>query len=230
MKRAGVFLVALLLSACNQDGGDPADVDVEARTLVFDCAVGAQRLQVVARVEGDVLHVWLPPDIGGPYLRLAAEGPAGSYRGDRARVQLGDDTLSGSVEVRASGAQGAHALQSCRHDRRASIWEHAKLSGVDFRGVGNEPGWTLEIRESDRIDFVWDYGSRRLSVPITQRLDGDRETVFLAGTEAAGGPPRLQVTLSPGPCPDTMSDETFSTRVSVLLDERAYRGCGEPLH
>ncbi len=37
----------------------------------------------------------------------------------------------------------------CTYDRRASIWEHAKLSGVDFRAVGNEPGWVLEVREGD---------------------------------------------------------------------------------
>ena len=49
-------------------------------------------------------------------------------------------------------------IRGCTEDRYESIWEDAKLSGVDFRAVGNEPGWVLEIRDSESIRFEYDYG------------------------------------------------------------------------
>ena len=116
----------------------------------------------------------------------------------------------------------------CEHDRRASIWEHAKLNGVDFRAVGNEPGWVLEIREGVRLDLSYDYGQSSLSVPITESRS-DAETRTTTYTGSAGGR-TLIVTLSGRGCSDTMSDETFPTRVEVAFDERKLSGCGRPLH
>jgi len=34
---------------------------------------------------------------------------------------------------------------NCRNNRAMAICVDAKLRGVDFRAVGNEPGWNLEI-------------------------------------------------------------------------------------
>ena len=116
----------------------------------------------------------------------------------------------------------------CEHDRRASIWEHAKLNGVDFRAVGNEPGWVLEVREGVRLDLRYDYGQSTLSVPITEtRSEAEARTTTFTGT--ADGR-TLVVTLSGEGCSDSMSDETFPTRVEVAFDERTLTGCGRPLH
>ncbi|TNF86728.1 MAG: hypothetical protein EP301_08105 [Gammaproteobacteria bacterium] len=116
----------------------------------------------------------------------------------------------------------------CEHDRRASIWEHAKLNGVNFRGLGNEPGWVLEIREGDRLDLSYDYGQGSLSVPITEaRSDADARTTTYSGST---GERTLLVTLTGERCNDTMSDESFPTRVAVEFDGRKLSGCGRPLH
>ncbi len=116
----------------------------------------------------------------------------------------------------------------CDHDRRASIWEHAKLDGVSFRAAGNEPGWVLEIRDGDRLDLTYDYGQAELSVPIAEtRSDtGSRITTY----SGAAGERTMLVRLSAEGCSDTMSDETFPTRVEVQLEERTLSGCGRPLH
>lgn len=116
----------------------------------------------------------------------------------------------------------------CTHDHRASIWEHAKLSGVSFRALGNEPGWVLEIREGDRMDLSYNYGQELLSVPIDD-LSSDsasRTSVFTGsnGTES------LTVRLTGETCGDTMSDEVFPTRVEVEFADRRLTGCGRPLH
>ena len=116
----------------------------------------------------------------------------------------------------------------CEHDRRASIWEHAKLNGVSFRAVGNEPGWVLEIREGDRLDLSYDYGQNQLSVPVSHR-----ESDAAAGTTTYSGSAdglTIRVRLSGEGCSDTMSDETFPTRVEVEFDARKLTGCGRPLH
>ncbi len=116
----------------------------------------------------------------------------------------------------------------CEHDRRASIWEHAKLNGVDFRAVGNEPGWVLEIREGERLDLSYDYGQRRLSVPVTDTsADADKRITTLSGSADGRA---MTVRLSGGGCSDTMSDETYPTRVEVEFDDRVLSGCGRPLH
>ena len=116
----------------------------------------------------------------------------------------------------------------CEHDRRASIWEHAKLNGVNFRAVGNEPGWVLEIREGDRLDLSYDYGQASLSVPITEtRSDADSRTTTFSGSS---GGRSMVVRLTGEGCSDTMSDETFPTRVQIEFDDRKLSGCGRPLH
>lgn len=116
----------------------------------------------------------------------------------------------------------------CEHDRRASIWEHAKLNGVSFRAVGNEPGWVLEIRDGDRLDLNYDYGQSTLSVAIdeTHAETGARTTTYSGSGEGR----TLTVRLVGEACGDTMSDETFPTRVEIQLNERKLSGCGRPLH
>ncbi len=39
-----------------------------------------------------------------------------------------------------------------------SVWHRAKLRGVAFRAIGQEPGWLLEITNGTEILLVTDYG------------------------------------------------------------------------
>ena len=73
-----------------------------------------------------------------------------------------------------------------------------------------------------------DYGQGSLSVPITEaRSDVDARTTIYSGST---GERTLLVTLTGERCNDTMSDETFPTRVVVEFDGRKLSGCGRPLH
>ncbi|MFZ9151183.1 MAG: MliC family protein [Burkholderiales bacterium] len=47
----------------------------------------------------------------------------------------------------------------CREIRSLSLPEDARVRGVTFRGVGNEPGWRLEIGPAHRVLFEDGYGS-----------------------------------------------------------------------
>lgn len=115
----------------------------------------------------------------------------------------------------------------CRKNRRKAIWETAKLAGVDFRAVGNEPGWVLEIRGAE-IDLNMHYGSTRLrfgQATINSSI-APGETRY----SAALNDHTIELTLSPGPCNDSMSDEQLATSVNLVLDGKRYQGCGRALH
>ncbi len=102
-------------------------------------------------------------------------------------------------------------------------WETARAAGVDFRAVGEEPGWMLDIYTQNRIVLLWDYGEANaefpLPEPILPRWNGEiYETRTAAHT--------LRVEIRRTPCQDTMSGENFPTAVSVDIDGRTLTGCG----
>jgi uncharacterized membrane protein len=51
--------------------------------------------------------------------------------------------------------------RGCRNNRAKAAWEQARIDGADFRALGNEPGWILEIDEDTGVTFVTDYGQTR---------------------------------------------------------------------
>lgn len=115
-------------------------------------------------------------------------------------------------------------LQRCRNDRRRAVWEKAKLDGADFRAIGNEPGWNLEILEGSRIVLIADYGDSRVERPLPQPvIDQDaRSTRWDTG--------ELVVEVTGVPCRDSMSGESFESTVVVTWGEQTLRGCGRALH
>jgi len=117
---------------------------------------------------------------------------------------------------------------NCKNNQSAAIWEDAKFRGVDFRAVGNEPGWNLEIIMSERIVFIGDYGQERYAF-ITAASSIDQQTRTTAYT-AQNDRNELSVTIVGRRCRDTMSDEVFETTVTVILDGKTYQGCGKALH
>lgn len=122
-----------------------------------------------------------------------------------------------------TGAKYAGRLRRKHHGYRA-IWERAKLDGADFRAVGNEPGWNLEIRAGNQLLLVTDYGKSRVELPLPEpTLDPDaRRTRWDAG--------ELVLDVIGRPCRDTMSGEQFETQVLVTWEGQTLRGCGRALH
>lgn len=194
----------------------------EADTGVYRCPGqdGDEAISVVTRTVPDGLGVFLPPTLAAESYQVLTEQQPGVYRNETLSVSGGGDEITLQSDASAWGP--------CRRDHRASIWEHAKLNGVNFRATGNEPGWVLEIRHRDSIDLRYDYGAGRLKLPvIEERPDvAARETRILAGE----GAEQLVVLLRGETCQDTMADERFPTRVVIEFDGRRLEGCGRPLH
>jgi uncharacterized membrane protein len=102
------------------------------------------------------------------------------------------------------------------------------LSGADFRAVGNEPGWIVEIREQSKIVLITDYGTARYEFDLPElSVDAERS---ITRCDVSSDGHQLTLVLQALPCRDTMSGEAFETNVVVTLDGRELRGCGRPLH
>jgi uncharacterized membrane protein len=146
----------------------------------------------------------------------------------RARLICGAALLAGCGHLGERPSPDPESLSTGTANNQTSPWERAKLAGADFRAVGNEPGWDLEIRDGDRIDFTYDYGAHSLSLPILQRqVDTERrETRYRASDFSEV----MTVLIEGIKCSDTMSDRVYSVTVRVQLGVTVYQGCGEALH
>ncbi len=182
---------------------------------MFTCADG---YEFVARVEGE--EAWVFRSEGTDRLDAIRAASGAKYAsGALVFWTKGDEALLGS---------GDELHHECRNDPQRAVWEHAKLNGADFRAVGNEPGWNLEILEQSRIVLVSDYGAVRHEFPLPEpSADQDARTTRYR-TRAEGHD--LILVLRGEPCQDTMSGESFDTTVLVTLDGRELVGCGRPLH
>ena len=102
-------------------------------------------------------------------------------------------------------------------------WENARAQGVDFRAVGQEPGWLLDIYTADRMILVWDYGSNRLETPRGQPTSPQEGATRYEGQS---GGHTLVVTIRRAPCQDAMSGEAYPSTVEIVIDGRTLNGCG----
>lgn len=126
-------------------------------------------------------------------------------------------------------ALGATLLELDR-DRALAPWNGVFFELVrdrDFRAVGQEPGWQLEIRNGSEMRLTYDYGKGTAVTPAPRtQLDAQTGTRTLhAQTEAND----LRVEIVPVACSDAMSGRAFTATVTVTLNGRTFRGCGENL-
>jgi uncharacterized membrane protein len=155
--------------------------------------------------------------------------PGGTPRRAAAAGSVSRAYSDGSFELQISGGQAqlgtvGSQLPVCRNDRWRAIWEKAKLDGVDFCAVGNEPGWVLEIQQQSRVVLVTDNGAKRVELPLPPPIeDRDaRTTRWKAG--------ELQIEAIGHLYSDSMSGEAFESEVIVTWQGRRLRGCGRALH
>lgn len=185
------------------------------RTGVFVCEDGTE---FVAQTAGGRAWVFLP---SGTRVLPRLGAPPTERFGD------GEVTFTWEEESASLEAPGGGTLR-CRNDRRRAVWEAAKLRGVDFRAVGNEPGWVLEIIEQARIELTAEHGASHQSFELPAPLV-DRES-RVTTYRARDDEQELVLVIEGRRCTDTMSGEEFEVRVTVRWDGRTLRGCGRALH
>jgi uncharacterized membrane protein len=105
-------------------------------------------------------------------------------------------------------------------------WNDAASRGIDFRAVGNEPGWYLEVDHEGAMRVLWAYGEQQATVPATKPVA--RGSITTVESTAAGH--SIKADIEPGPCNDGMSDQSYPLNVTVVADGTRLRGCGRWLH
>ena len=222
MKLALIFVTAISLVACASNAEQSAVVDTAAndfvpdsrpigKTMVYECG-GAE---FISRVGPGEMALWFDDR----YLILSQVRSASGTKyeeGDVVFWSKGEEVTLEAAGVRYS---------DCRLNHYRAPWEDARRRGVEFRAVGNEPGWHLEVRGEQNLLFVGDYGATRVMFTEIVTTE-DTEQLYY---EAQDDGNRINVTVTETFCTDTMKGNEFPYTVLVQLNSRSYQGCGRAL-
>lgn len=113
------------------------------------------------------------------------------------------------------------------HD--STSWVEAERRGVDYRAVGTDPDWALEITAGREVRFLDGRTSRTYrGDPPGEAPWGDR-SIFATEARSDTTSRELIVSIRRTPCRDSVLREDLDTRVTVTLDRARYHGCGKNL-
>ena len=106
------------------------------------------------------------------------------------------------------------------------VWHAAKLRGVAFRAIGQEPGWLLEMTTGDKIVLVTNTGQTITEYPYVEPevFQTQRKSIFSVK------PGELRVIIEGINCTDIMSGEEFEVSVFIVLNGTQLNGCGRALY
>jgi uncharacterized membrane protein len=119
-------------------------------------------------------------------------------------------------------------LANCRNNPRIAIWEDAKLRGVSYRALGQEPPWVLEVDSGNGFLLMTGYGEEKQQFPYVEPVTDSAQRTSSYTSEANGE--GITITIQGRDCRDSMSGEAFSSQVTISWREQSLRGCGRPLH
>lgn len=124
-------------------------------------------------------------------------------------------------ETPSPTAEAATSTQSAL--QHMPSWDEARAAGVDFRAVGQEPGWMIDIYTGGRIVALLDYGETIVEFPRGEpSYPSEGATRF----ESQADGHSLSITYRRFPCEDAMSGEAYPAAVEVVVDGRTLNGCG----
>lgn len=105
-------------------------------------------------------------------------------------------------------------------------WHLARAAGVDFRALGQEPGWMLDLYAT-RLVLNYDYGEHLLRAALpAPSYPVEGQTRYDTATRDGRA---VRIVIQRFPCQDVMSGEHFPARVTVTIDARVLEGCGKTL-
>lgn len=222
MKQSILFLVVLMtVSSCSDhqtnrtdhDGEDPSSISADD-VFVFDCN---QDFAVTAYFTTDSVQLFLPDStLSLPQITSASGAKYESEDGSSVFWTKGDEALLETGDV---------SFQSCKNNPQEGVWEAARLSGVNFRALGQEPGWVLEIGRNNNILYAHNYGQDTVKAPAPSPIIGvDDESAQSYQTRTEDH--TLFIEIFNRPCSDAMSGFSFPATVEVTLDGNTLSGCG----
>ena len=106
----------------------------------------------------------------------------------------------------------------------ASAAQAERLDNADFRAIGNEPGWHMDIADGEKILLVTDYGEHRYEFPFAKPDSSMAGRTY----DITASSHHLTAVIQEKPCNDSMSGRAFVATVTVTVDGQEYTGCGGP--
>ncbi len=113
----------------------------------------------------------------------------------------------------------------CKNDGIAATFERAKLSGVAFRAIGNEPGWILEITSDKQVLFLTNLGQDKTYFEVIEKFSDYSSTEY----EMHSNNNVMHVRIENSRCRDTMVDRVYESTVYINFDGVNMKGCGKAL-
>lgn len=119
------------------------------------------------------------------------------------------------------------SLTTCQSVPQERSWAAAKLRGIDFRAIGQEPGWFLELKKDKQLTYVGNYGRDTLifDSPKPDTESQGRRVVY----RIKKAQQLLELVIADTPCTDSMSGFDFPQTVTLTVGGETYRGCGRYL-
>jgi len=118
------------------------------------------------------------------------------------------------------------AQVKCTENRARSLMEDARARGVVFRGLGNEPGWMVEVGPLANLVFETNYGAERHEFTGATST-GDVVSGRTYHAEQAGR--TIDVAVKHATCKDAMSGEPYEYSFRVTFAGATVQGCGTRL-
>jgi uncharacterized membrane protein len=209
-----------LLTACSQSlfqlGGAPqSEFSNQAKTFAYECQGD---YSFTASIDNQQAWLFLPERT----VTLMHISAASGMKYSDSRVIFWNKGKEAILEIDNTVYQG------CKNNHAKAIWEHAKLNGVDFRALGNEPAWLLEVIAGEQIIFSKPLAGEKFEFNKVQATvdQAARTTVYTAKENGHN----LSLVINGVSCNDAMSGEAFATTVTVILDKSTFKGCGKALH
>jgi uncharacterized membrane protein len=217
-----ILCSCLALYACTSTSTDPAASaqPVVGKTYSYLCE--GEDKSIVVTIDGDRGHLF-SYQLSQAIMRKSDSGDfSGSdvyYKPDNP-----PDLAPGqTAEITIKGVKH----QNCKNNPRAAVWEAAKLRGVNYRALGQEPGWQLEISSRGFL-LVTGYGEDRVEFPYVEPQVNQAERTTRYTSQLNGE--AIDITIKGEECSDSMSGETFSSKVEVSWQGKMLSGCGRALH
>ena len=212
-------LVAVVSVACGNAPQSSGSGSANGATA--DEAAAATKPPIVARFDCDTLALTATFHEDRVVIEVPEQRPltlphAESASG--ARYSDGTDTFW--TKGREARFEHHGSTETCRE--RRDPWQEAGDRGVDFRAVGQEPGWFLEIDNDKQIRVVYDYAEHQMVAPVPAPASKGNALVYDMMVDSR----RLRITIDDTPCNDVMSGEAFPRSVSVAIGTRMLHGCG----
>ncbi len=147
----------------------------------------------------------------------------------QARTPSGTRYAADGLELRSWGEtatlrMGSETHADCAGMRVESPWEEARLLGADFRAIGQDPVWSLELDAGRHMRFLIE-GSSEVITPIAEPVGADGVMTYRAST----GAHTIDVTIRAEACPNPLLGPGFTHSVKLVVDGFPYLGCGRML-